>query len=40
MVTAVNNTVFHNLKIAKRINLESSHHKKKILELCMVVNVN
>ena len=29
-MTIVNNAVFYNLKLAKRVDLKSSHHNKKI----------
>ena len=37
-LTVVNNTVY--LKVAEKVDLKSSHHKKKIFLLCLVMNVN
>lgn len=31
---------YHLFKVANRVNLQSSHHKKKILSLYMVTDVN
>ena len=40
IVTMVNATVLHiYLKVAKRVNLKSSHHKKKICN-CLLMGVN
>ena len=38
MKNVLNNTIA-NLNVAKRINIKSSHHKKKILGLCEVTDV-
>lgn len=39
MVTIAKNTIVH--KVAKNINLKSSHHREKdFCELCMVMGVN
>ena len=38
MATTVHCTAY--LKVAKRVDLKNSHHKKKKLELCKVTAVN
>ena len=38
MKNVLNNTTA-NLKVAKRVNIKSSHHKKKVLKLCEVTDV-
>ena len=38
MVTIVNNTIAY-LKVAKRVNLKSSHHKKK-KSVAMLMDIN
>ena len=34
LVTIVNNTVFYIWKVAKRVDLKSSHYKKKTVTMC------
>ena len=40
MVTTVNHTVLHYLKVPKRVDFKSSHHKKNYCNNCMLMDVN
>ena len=40
MVTRVNDSLTEYLKVTKRVDLKSFQHKKKELQLCVVMNVN